>query len=148
MLDIYLWMLFIHFILKSSFKRLHQTGLTHPQQHIYGQIFSPIVCNSIWKLQFKLKEEEVMTLLLDGWTDVLSNSIYGLILLFGYSESDILEIFDFSSERHTAENLLLEVSNIVNSSCINWAQIKCCCTDRFNIANNISYLAYKHSLNN
>ena len=65
-----------------------------------------------------------MTLLLDGWTDVLSYSIYGLILLFGYSESDNLEILDFSSERQTAENLLLEVSNIVNSSCINWTQIK------------------------
>ena len=74
----------------------------------------------------KLKEEEVMTLLIDGWTDVSSNSIYGLILLFGYSESDILDIFDSSSERHTAENLLLEVSNIVNSCCINWTQIKCC----------------------
>ena len=68
-------------------------------------------------------------MLLDGWTDVSSNSIYGLILLFGYSESDILEILGFSTERHTAENLLLEVSNIVNFSCINWAQIKCCCTD-------------------
>ena len=77
----------------------------------------------------KLKEEEGMTLLLDGWNDVSSNSIYGLILLFEYSESDILDILDFSSERHTAENLLLEVSNIVNSSCIIWAQIKCCCTD-------------------
>ena len=66
----------------------------------------------------KLKEEEVMTLLLGGWTDVSSNSTYGLILLFGYSESDILEILDFSSERHTSEILLLEVSNIVNSSCI------------------------------
>ena len=70
-----------------------------------------------------------MTLLLDSWTDVLSNSIYGLIILFGYSESDILEIIDFPSERCTAENLLLEVSNIVNSSCIHWAQIKCCCID-------------------
>ena len=77
----------------------------------------------------KLKEEEVMTLLLDVWTDVLSNAIYGLILLFGYSESDILEILDFSLERHAAENFLLEVSNIVSSSCINWAQMKCCCTD-------------------
>ena len=43
----------------------------------------------------KLKEEEVMTLLLDGWTDVSSNSMYGLILFFGYSESDFLEILDF-----------------------------------------------------
>ena len=77
----------------------------------------------------KLREEEVMTLLLDSWINVWSNSILGLIHLFGYSESDILEIFDFSSERHTAKNVLLEVSNIVNSSCINWAQIKCCCTD-------------------
>ena len=67
----------------------------------------------------KLKVEEVTSFLLDGWTDVLSNSIYELIHSFGYSESDILEIFDFSPERHTAENLLLEVSNIVNSSCIN-----------------------------
>ena len=50
----------------------------------------------------KLKEEEVMTLHFDGWTDISCNSIYGLILLFGYSESDILEILDFSSERHTA----------------------------------------------
>ena len=64
----------------------------------------------------KLKDEEVMTLRLEGWTDVSSNSIYGLILLLGYSESDILKIFDFSSESHTAGNLLLEVSNIVNSS--------------------------------
>ena len=47
----------------------------------------------------KLKEEEVMTLLLDVWTDVSSNSIYGLILLFGYSESDILEILDFSFQK-------------------------------------------------
>ena len=70
-----------------------------------------------------------MTLLLDGWTDVSSNSIYGLILLFGYSESDILDILDFPSERHDVENVLLEVSNIVNSSCIDWTQIKCCCTD-------------------
>jgi hypothetical protein len=43
----------------------------------------------------KLKVEEAMTLLLDGWTDVSSNSIYGLILLFGYSESDILEILNY-----------------------------------------------------
>ena len=70
-----------------------------------------------------------MILLLDGWTDVSSNSIYGLILLFGYSESDILEILDFSSERHTLEDLLLEVLNIVSSSCINCAQIRCCSTD-------------------
>ena len=70
-----------------------------------------------------------MTLLLDVWTDVSSNSIYGLIPLFGYSESDILEILDFSSKRHTAECLLSEVSNIVSSSCSNWAKIKCCCTD-------------------
>ena len=47
----------------------------------------------------KLKEEEVTSLLLDGWTNVLSNSIYGLILLFGYSESDILEILDFSFQK-------------------------------------------------
>ena len=66
---------------------------------------------------------------LDDWTDVLSNFIYGLILFFGYSESDILEIFDFSSERHTAENLLLEVSKILISSCMNWTKMKCCCTD-------------------
>ena len=69
-----------------------------------------------------------MTLRLEGWTDVSSNSIYGLILLLGYSESDILKIFDFSSESHTAGNLLLEVSNIASSSCTSWAQIKCCCT--------------------
>ena len=47
----------------------------------------------------KLKVEEVMTLLLDVWTDVSSNSIYGWILLFGYSESDILEILDFSFQK-------------------------------------------------
>ena len=70
-----------------------------------------------------------MSLLLDTWIDVLSNSMYGLILLFGYSENDILEILDFSSERHAAENLLFQVSNIVNSSCINWAPNKSCCTD-------------------
>jgi hypothetical protein len=43
----------------------------------------------------KVKEEEVMTLLLYGWNNVSSNSIYGLILLLGCSESDILGILDF-----------------------------------------------------
>jgi hypothetical protein len=45
--------------------------------------------------EMKLKVEEVMTLLLDDWTDVLSNSIYELILSFGYSESDILDLLIF-----------------------------------------------------
>ena len=70
-----------------------------------------------------------MTFLLEDWTNISSNFIYGLIVLFGYSENDILEILDSSPERHTVENLLLEVSNIVSSSCINWTQIQCCCTD-------------------
>jgi hypothetical protein len=43
----------------------------------------------------KHEEEEIMTLLFDGWTNVSSISIYVLILLFGFSESDILEILDF-----------------------------------------------------
>ena len=47
----------------------------------------------------KLREEEVMTLLLDSWINVWSNSILGLIHLFGYSESDILEILDFSFQK-------------------------------------------------
>jgi hypothetical protein len=60
----------------------------------------------------KLNEEEVMILLLDDWTDVSSNSIYGLILLFKYSESDILDIFDFSSERHTVEICCLKYQTL------------------------------------
>ena len=55
----------------------------------------------------KLNEEKVMTLLLEGLTDVSSNSFHGLILLFRYSESDILEILDFSSERHSAEKFVV-----------------------------------------
>jgi hypothetical protein len=51
-----------------------------------GQLFA----TSLEDCNLKLKEEEVMTLFFDGWADVLSNSIYGLILLFEYSESDIL----------------------------------------------------------
>ena len=77
-----------------------------------------LLATALENCNLKLKEV-VMTLLLDGWTDVSSNSIYEMILLFGYSESDILEIFDFSAERHTVENLSLEVSNIMSSICIN-----------------------------
>ena len=69
------------------------------------QLFATVLENC----DLKLKEEEVVTLLLDGWTDVSSNSIYGPILLLGYSENDILDILDFSSESHTSENLFLEV---------------------------------------
>ena len=76
-----------------------------------------LLATALENCNLKLKEV-VMTLLLDGWTDVSSNSIYEMILLFGYSESDILEIFDFSAERHTVENLSLEVSNILSSICI------------------------------
>ena len=69
------------------------------------QLFATVLENC----DLKLKEEEVVTLLLDGWTDVSSNSIHGPILLLGYSENDILDILDFSSESHTSENLFLEV---------------------------------------
>jgi hypothetical protein len=65
-----------------------------------GQLFATALENR----DSKLKDEEVMTLLLDGWTDVLLNSISGLILLFGYSESDILEILNFSTERRTVSS--------------------------------------------
>jgi hypothetical protein len=60
-----------------------------------GKYLVQLFATKLENCNLKLKEEEVMTLLLYGWTDVSSNSIYGLIILFGYSERDILEILDF-----------------------------------------------------
>ena len=70
-----------------------------------------------------------MTLLLDSWTDVSSNSNYGLILSFGYSKSNILENFDFSSERHTAKKFVVGSIKHCELQLHSLGQIKCCCTD-------------------
>ena len=54
----------------------------------------------------------------------------GLLFYLDIQKVTSLKFLVFQQkERHTAENLLLEVSNIVNSSCINWVEIKFCCTD-------------------
>ena len=77
----------------------------------------------------KFVSENVFTLLLDGWTDVSANSIYGLMLLHSFCESDVLDILNLSTERHTAENILTQVTESVESSIVSWDQIKCCVTD-------------------
>jgi Protein of unknown function (DUF 659) len=76
-----------------------------------------------------LVPEDYFTLLLDGWTDVSNNSIYGLMLLHGYKNSDVLDILNLSSNQHTAVNILTEVEICVIQSCVKWSAIKCCVTD-------------------
>ena len=75
-----------------------------------------------------LASEDYFTLLLDGWSDVSNNSIYGVMLLHGHTNSDVLDILDLSSNQHTAVNILTEVEVCVNQSCVKWSAIKCCVT--------------------
>ena len=76
-----------------------------------------------------LASEDYFTLMLDGWSDVSNNSIYGVMLLHGHTNSDVLDILDLSSNQHTAVNILTEVEVCVNQSCVKWSAIKCCVTD-------------------
>ena len=121
---------FCWFILFWGVQSKDKTKLDCPiPNNIHRHILSPIVCNSPWKLWFETSRWGGHDFAF-RWLDWCFVKLHlWLIILFGYSESDILDILDFPSERHTAENLLLEVSNIVNSICINWAQIKCCWID-------------------
>ena len=83
--------------MRSLFKRLDQNWIVPSPTTYMEKYLVQLFATALEICNLKLNKEEVMTLLLGGWTEVSSNSIYGLILLFGYLESDILEIFDFSS---------------------------------------------------
>ncbi|CAG8843503.1 22971_t:CDS:2, partial [Racocetra persica] len=52
-----------------------------------------------------------LTLSFDGWTDISSNFIYAFLLHKFEDTNEIINIKDFSSTRHTADNLLIAVEN-------------------------------------
>jgi hypothetical protein len=60
------------------------------------------------------------------WADVLNNSIHGVMLLHGYTNSDVLDVLTLSSNQHS---ILIEVELCVSRSCVKWSAIKCCVTD-------------------
>jgi hypothetical protein len=60
---------------------------------------------------------------------VSNNSIYGVMLLHGFTNSDVLDILNLSSNQHTTVNILTEVELCVSQSCVKWSAIKCCVTD-------------------
>jgi hypothetical protein len=71
-----------------------------------------------------------LPLLLDGRANVSNSSIYGVILLHGYTYSDVLDILNLSSSnQHTAVNIFTEVELCVKQSCARCSAIKYCVTD-------------------
>jgi hypothetical protein len=55
---------------------------------------------------------------------VSNNSIYGVMLHNGYTNSDVLDILNLSSNQHTAVNILTEVELCASQSCVIWSGIK------------------------
>jgi hypothetical protein len=76
-----------------------------------------------------LASEDYFKLMLDGWSDLSNNSIYGVMLLHDHTNSDVLDMLNFSSNQHTAVNVLTEVEDCVNQSYVKSSAIKCCVTD-------------------
>ncbi|KAA1077356.1 hypothetical protein PGT21_004358 [Puccinia graminis f. sp. tritici] len=57
----------------------------------------------------KLKDQDHLTLSLDGWTKNSGNSIYALMALKGAKKKYFIDVLDLNSKRHTADNIFLAI---------------------------------------
>jgi hypothetical protein len=95
----------------------------------------------------ELKKANNFTLILDGWTDISRNSIYGFMLLYGDSCHAVLDIKDMSATRHDAKLILKTTEEVIKASPITFDSIRAICTDNPSVM--ISFrrmlaMKYKH----
>ena len=62
-----------------------------------------------------LKEVSCCTHLWDGWTDV-SNQFINTLMVLHQESSELLDVVNFSRDRHTAENMLTVAIDILKQS--------------------------------
>jgi hypothetical protein len=95
-----------------------------------------------------LKDQNCLTLSLDGWTDNSGNSIYALMILKGSTKKYFLDVLDLHSERHTAENIFLAVKDSLKSKQIGLDKICALVTDspsvmiKLRVSNSVYFTRY------
>lgn len=70
-----------------------------------------------------LKEQEWLSLSLDGWSDIAKISYYAVMLLKGTELQEFLDTLSLTKKRHTAENLHIALDELFESYEIDWKQI-------------------------
>jgi hypothetical protein len=77
----------------------------------------------------KLKDQDHLTLSLDGWTDNSGNSIYALMALKGAKKKYFIDVLDLNSKRHTAENIFSAIKSSLKAKRLDFKQISAIVTD-------------------
>jgi hypothetical protein len=77
----------------------------------------------------RVKEQNQLTLSLDGWTDNAGNSIYALMALKGAKTKYFIDILDLHSKRHTAENIFSAIKTSLKSKQLEFDQLSAVVTD-------------------
>jgi hypothetical protein len=91
-----------------------------------------------------LKDQNQLTLSLDGWTDNSGNSIYALMALKGAKKKYFINVLDLSSKRHTAENIFSAIKHSLKQKQLDFDQICAIVTDS---PSTMIKLRVSHSLN-
>ncbi|OAV85094.1 hypothetical protein PTTG_30797 [Puccinia triticina 1-1 BBBD Race 1] len=76
-----------------------------------------------------LKNQNQLTLSLDGWTDNSGNSIYTLMALKGSKKKYFVDVLDLHAKRHTADNIFSAIKSSLKSKQIGFDKICALVTD-------------------
>ena len=77
----------------------------------------------------RLKERKLLTLLTDGWEDILRRSVYGFLVAEVAMRPVVLGLSDLTGHRGTAEKLLEVLEHAMKKSGLDWSQIIALITD-------------------
>ena len=76
-----------------------------------------------------IKNQNQLTLSLDGWTDNSGNSIYALMALKGSKKKYFVDVRDLHAKRHTADNIFVAIKSSLKSKQIDFNKISALVTD-------------------
>ncbi|MBW0500190.1 hypothetical protein O181_039905 [Austropuccinia psidii MF-1] len=109
-------------LVRSPFNLLNRFEISNnilPQMHAKHEL----------SLMRDLNNQDNLTLSLDGWTDVSGNSIYAMLLLRGQYFKRFVEILDLNCVRHTSDNILKAIKQVIKDKNILPEKISAVVTD-------------------
>jgi hypothetical protein len=71
----------------------------------------------------KLKDQDHLTLSLDGWTNNSGKSLYALMALKGVKKNYFINVLDLKSKRHTEENIFSKIKRSLKAKRLDFDQI-------------------------
>ncbi|PLW11301.1 hypothetical protein PCANC_04246 [Puccinia coronata f. sp. avenae] len=88
-----------------------------------------------------IKNQNQLTLSLEGWTDNSSNSIYALMALKGSKKKYFVDVLNLHAKRHTADNIFVAIKNSLKSKQIDFNKISALVTDSPSVMIKLRFIA-------